>query len=132
MIATILVIFTISLLVSICAIMGIKIVVMSNEMAELNLRVALSEQQIKNQFNNSGPIEQSEGFLKFVSQSRDWAFQYIEEVQLGLKNFVDEVEPSLMYFDAYGNAGPLGPNYDALQKISAEFIKLKQLLPKEE
>lgn len=26
-------------------------------------------------------VEETEGFLKFVSQSRDWAFQYIEDVQ---------------------------------------------------
>lgn len=29
-------------------------------------------------------IEQTEGFLKFVSDSRDWAFQYIEDVQQAL------------------------------------------------
>ena len=45
------------------------------------------EDSIKN--NDTKSIEQTEGFLKFVSESRDWAFQYIEEVQrsiAGLKN----------------------------------------------
>jgi len=32
-------------------------------------------------------IEQTEGFLKFVSDSRDWAFQYIEDVQDALNEY---------------------------------------------
>ena len=35
----------------------------------------------------SQSVEKTDGFLKFVSQSRDWAFQYIEEVQSGLVKF---------------------------------------------
>jgi hypothetical protein len=45
------------------------------------------EDSIKN--NDAKGVEQTEGFLRFVSESRDWAFQYIEEVQkaiVGLKN----------------------------------------------
>jgi hypothetical protein len=38
-------------------------------------------------------IEETEGFLKFVSQSRDWAFQYIESVQISIKNFQDVFHP---------------------------------------
>jgi len=30
-------------------------------------------------------IEQTEGFVKFISQSREWAFKYIEDVQEALK-----------------------------------------------
>lgn len=38
-------------------------------------------------------IEETEGFLKFISQSRDWAFQYIERVQVTIKNFQDVFHP---------------------------------------
>jgi NTP pyrophosphatase (non-canonical NTP hydrolase) len=44
--------------------------------------IALSkklEEAVKNA--DEKKIEQTDGFLKFVSESRDWAFQYIEEVQ---------------------------------------------------
>jgi len=34
-----------------------------------------------------GSLEQSEGFLKFVSDSRDWAFKYIEDVQEAISEF---------------------------------------------
>jgi predicted PurR-regulated permease PerM len=37
-------------------------------------------------------IEQSEGFLKFLSQSRDWAFEYIESVQNSIQNLKNSVE----------------------------------------
>jgi hypothetical protein len=32
-------------------------------------------------------IEQTEGFLKFVSDSRDWAFEYIEDIQMALRAY---------------------------------------------
>lgn len=43
--------------------------------------------------NDEKKIEQTEGFLKFVSESRDWAFQYIERVQIAIKNFQDVFHP---------------------------------------
>jgi len=33
---------------------------------------------------NSQSIEETDGFLKFVSESRDWAFTYIEDIQQAL------------------------------------------------
>lgn len=38
-------------------------------------------------------IEETEGFLKFISESRDWAFQYIERVQIAIKNFQNIFHP---------------------------------------
>lgn len=31
--------------------------------------------------NESKSLEQTDGFVKFLSESRDWAFKYIEDVQ---------------------------------------------------
>jgi hypothetical protein len=77
----------------------------------------------KDQFN--------EDFLKFVSDSRDWAYQYIEEVQSGLKLFIDEVGPQIEYYDKYGSAvdGMISPHDFALKKISGAYKELKKLLP---
>ena len=33
---------------------------------------------------NNQSIEETDGFLKFVSESRDWAFTYIEDIQQAL------------------------------------------------
>lgn len=74
-----------------------------------------------------------ENFIKFLSDSRDWAFDYIEEVQKGLANFIEEVEPHIEYYNAYGAAveGMVAPHDKALKKISKEFEKLKSLLPED-
>ena len=72
-----------------------------------------------------------ESFIKFLSESRDWAFEYIEEVQTSLNEFVDKVSPDIDYFDQYGVIGS-GPENDALKRISKAFKELKKLLPEEE
>jgi hypothetical protein len=74
-----------------------------------------------------------ENFIKFLSDSREWAFGYIEEVQSGLKKFVDEIEPEITYYDKYGVAveGMVSAHDKALKKISNEFKELKKLLPEE-
>ena len=83
--------------------------------------------------NKTDKDQANEDFLKFVSDSRDWAYQYIEEVQSGLKSFIDEVEPQIDYYDHYGAAvdGMVAPHDFALKKISSEFKKLKSLLPED-
>jgi hypothetical protein len=73
-----------------------------------------------------------ENFIKFLSDSRDWAYQYIEEVQLGINNFISEVEPEINYFREYGDIASMSPNYYSMKKISDEYDKLKTLLPLEE
>ncbi len=73
-----------------------------------------------------------ENFIKFLSDSRDWAYQYIEDVQTGLKTFIDETAPEINYFREYGDTMALAPNYYSMKKISEEYDKLKSLLPEEE
>lgn len=65
-------------------------------------------------------IEQTDGFLKFVSQSRDWAFQYIEEVQAAIQEFDMAIEESKV----------LSPK-EAIKNILVAHAKLKEVLPKE-
>ena len=74
-----------------------------------------------------------ENFIKFLSDSRDWAFDYIEDVQKGLSRFIKEVEPQLEYYNQYGVVieGMVPPHDFALRKISKEFEELKKLLPEE-
>lgn len=133
MILNIILATTLSFFVFLSGLLGARLITLRNDLAEFELRAALLEQGVKQALEKTPPaIENSEGFLRFVSESRDWAFEYIEEVQSGLKSFVTEVGPLIDYFDNYGDAGPMGPNTDALKKISTEFKTLKELLPKEE
>jgi hypothetical protein len=74
-------------------------------------------------------VENTDGFLKFVSESRDWAFAYIEDVQEGINTFISEVEPEIEYFDEYGIVGDAYPHYFSMKKISEAYKKLKSLVP---
>ena len=73
-----------------------------------------------------------ENFIKFLSDSRDWAYQYIEDVQAGLNSFINETAPEIKYFKEYGDTMALAPNYYSMKKIVEEYEKLKRLLPLEE
>jgi len=83
------------------------------------------------EFKNEDDIHK-ENFIKFLSDSRDWAYQYIKDVQDGLEKFVNEVEPEIAYFDEYGLVGDAYPHYHSMKKISSEYKELKKLLPSEE
>jgi biopolymer transport protein ExbB/TolQ len=75
----------------------------------------------------------TQNFIKFLSDSRDWAYQYIEDVQGGIKKFMNEVEPQLDYYNKYGIVvDGMIPSHDfALKKISKEVEELKKFLPEE-
>jgi hypothetical protein len=61
----------------------------------------------------SESVENTQGFLRFISESRDWAFQYIEDVQRALV----EYDEALNTKDA--------------AKINLAYKKIISLLPKE-
>jgi len=94
--------------------------------------IHLSEEQQQPAANNNDKAH-NESFIKFLSDSRDWAFQYIEEVQTGLRSFIQEVEPEINYYDKYGMAveGMIPAHDRALKKISKEINSLKKLLPED-
>jgi len=77
----------------------------------------------KEQFN--------EDFLKFISDSRDWAYTYIEDVQASLNKFITDIEPEIVYFDEYGVVGTAYPHYYSMKKISGAYKELKKLLPED-
>lgn len=78
------------------------------------------QQDVSNQ-----TIENSDGFLKFVTESRDWAFSYIEEVQDQLNKFVNEVGPTMEYYDKYGRIAET----PSMNKIFDAYTELIKLLP---
>ncbi|NCV87450.1 MAG: hypothetical protein EBW14_16675 [Oxalobacteraceae bacterium] len=96
-----------------------------------NTLKTLLEQEIQHKENKTDKEKANEDFLKFVSDSRDLAYEYIETVQAGLQKFINEVGPQIDYYDKYGSAveGMVAPHDFALKKISSEFKELKKLLP---
>jgi hypothetical protein len=82
------------------------------------------------EFKNDSDIHK-ENFIKFLSDSRDWAFDYIEEVQTGLEKFIKDIEPEMKYFDEYGVVGSAYPHYYSMKKILAAYQELIKLMPSE-
>ncbi len=113
--------------------MTLKVVVLRQRIKVL----VVSLSRVEDIFNNAKE-EQSdsdvhqENFIKFLSDSRDWAYEYIESVQNGITQFVNEIEPEIAYFDEYGLVGDAYPHYHSMKKISQEYKELKKLLPSKE
>ena len=95
------------------------------------LNLLLMQQSISDA-NKTDKEESNEAFLKFVSDSRDWAYQYIEDVQSSLGKFISDIEPEIAYFDEYGVVGAAYPHYHSMKKISTAYKELKKMLPDED
>jgi hypothetical protein len=72
----------------------------------------------------------NESYVKFLSESRDWAYAYIETVQEKLTAFAKKVEPQLNYFNTYGTAVS-GPHTILVKEITEAYEDLKTVLPQE-
>jgi alpha-L-fucosidase len=88
-------------------------------------------QEAQQEDNKTEKEKVNEDFLKFISDSRDWAYSYIEEVQESLNNFINDIEPEIAYFDEYGLVGEAYPHYHSMKKISQAYKELKKLLPED-
>jgi len=102
-----------------------------NKVILANTLNLLLMQQSMNDENKTDQEQSNEAFLKFVSDSRDWAYTYIDEVQEKLNKFVNDIEPEIAYFDEYGEVGSAYPHYHSMKKISGAYKELKKLLPED-
>ena len=95
-----------------------KLLIAYNTSSSINVDLSPEDQDIH-----------KENFIKFLSDSRDWAFEYIEEVQTRLQNFVNELEPTINGFEKQDNEIKNSPLYKDIKIISNSFNELKKLLP---
>lgn len=87
--------------------------------------------QANNGINMSDDTLHKENFIKFLSDSRDWAFTYIEDLQKSLTQFVKEVDPNINYFIEFSSLQEDKSLGDNMKKISAAYLDLKKFLPNE-
>ena len=115
----------------------IKVVKLKKSLSKLFIEKTLlqeyidSTKSIIDQKNLEDSVHK-ENFIKFLSDSRDWAYNYIEDVQKGLSKFVSNVDADISYFDEYGVIGSAYPHYDSMKKISTAYKELKTLLPEDD
>jgi hypothetical protein len=72
----------------------------------------------------------NESYVKFISDSRDWAYEYIETVQGKLKTFASKVEPQLNYFNTYGTSVQ-GPHTILVKEFGEAYEDLKTIMPQD-
>jgi hypothetical protein len=70
-----------------------------------------------------------ENFIKFLSDSRDWAFGYIEDVQKGLEKFISYADPEINYFDENSDTSKGTDYHKFMKNFSKEYEELKKLMP---
>lgn len=78
--------------------------------------------------NSTKDIEKTDGFLKFVSESRDWAFQYIENAQETINKFVLTTDEILGNINSKTSKSEYA---QAVKQISEAYEEIKSLLPQE-
>lgn len=88
-------------------------------------------QEAQQENNKTDKERANEDFLKFVSDSRNEAYSYIEDMQASINKFINDVEPEISYFDEYGVIGSAYPHYDSMKKISKSYKELKKIMPED-
>jgi uncharacterized protein YaaR (DUF327 family) len=77
-------------------------------------------------------VEKTDGFLKFISDSRDMAFEYIETMQEAIVKFKNNVGPEIDYMLTYGTATGDSLQTSSFLKIEKAYKELiKETLPVE-
>jgi hypothetical protein len=106
-----------------------KIANLRNKWLSLNIENAILKENILMSVQAQEADSTKEGFLKFISQSRDWAFEYIETAQSGIKEFVDVAGPDIEYMEKFRPPIILEETQD---RLINSYNKLKLLLPEDE
>jgi hypothetical protein len=95
------------------------------EMFKTNVNKNIQVEELIKQLEQS-KNENNDDFLTFVSKSRDMAFEYIENVQTGILEFIDTVGPDIDYMDQYRPPIILE---ESAERLVAGYKKLKSLVP---
>jgi hypothetical protein len=98
---------------------------------DTNIALTMLAEELKKKEEVS--LEKTDGFLKFISESREMAFDYIEKIQESLVKFREEVGPEIDYMLTYGSS--IGDNLQTKSfiKIEKAYTKLmNSALPPEE
>ena len=93
--------------------------IVTNKMQEL-----MAELDVKNS-------NQNDGFLKFVSDSREAAFKYIEEVQAAINEFGNRVGPVVKHYKETGKVLERRPS-ELVRELTEAYDKLMVSMPKED
>jgi DNA repair exonuclease SbcCD ATPase subunit len=74
-------------------------------------------------------LEKSDDFVKFLSDSRDWAFTYIEDAQVKISEFDKQIQEIAEWNRTYGSVVGDTPHSSKIEEINLAYDKIRSLLP---
>ncbi len=74
-------------------------------------------------------LEKSDDFVKFLSDSRDWAFTYIEDAQEKISEFDKQIQEIAEWNRTYGSVVGDTPHSSKIEEINLAYDKIRSLLP---
>ena len=111
-----------------------KLNTVSDGFSKLLIAYNMTLEDVEDKQKFESPDDQDthkENFIKFLSDSRDWAFDYIENVQSELQKIINNIEPTIKHFDEFEVVIEGMPLHNDMKIMSENFKKLKNLLPEE-
>jgi hypothetical protein len=112
------------------SLIGLLILSFSNTMSVVYaIKLKSKNKKLNARVSNLDEIA-NESYVKFITDSRDWAYAYIEDVQDKLQSFANKVEPQLNYYNTYGTSVQ-GPHQILVKEITEAYEELRAVLPEE-
>lgn len=123
--------FVLILIIIILFFKNIQLHMKNTEMLTTILQLNLDKIILKDRidYDTGDKDNDSEGFIKFISESREQAYSYIEESQQAIKSFLSFIDDSI---DHLKSNSPKDLKYRIIIKsLEKHKEKLKNLLPKD-
>lgn len=99
--------------------------------AELDRRAVYEKFEQITKEQDERNIEKTDGFLRFISESREWAFKYIEDVQDAIKIFDQEVGPIVKHYRETKKS-LYSKQSETLSKLAEAYDIVMSLMPDDE
>ena len=97
--------------------------------AEINKNIIMVEYSNALQQVENMKLEKSDDFVKFLSDSREMAFSYIEDVQVKIVEFDKLLQEIVEWNNTYGTVAGNVPHAEKIEQISLAYDSIRELLP---
>ena len=77
----------------------------------------------------SKKLEETDGFINFISESRDQAFKYIEQIEESFEELDLTMQRIFQWDDSYGSANGTSAHTEAISEIKQAYEKYKSNMP---
>ncbi len=97
--------------------------------ANVNANIVRSEYTRALQEIENMKQEKSDDFFKFLSNSRDWALEYIEDAQEKISEFDKQIQEIAEWNRTYGSVVGDTPHSSKIEEMNLAYDKIRSLLP---